>query len=134
MAILRIHSGLDTMPDDTKDKVIAPKISRLRAPAAPDISAERKPLLDALILNFTLSLTLSNKNRQFTFNVIRKAQDAFEEYCRAVHSLNEYVAARPAEQDNRLGKRTSRLGEASGRSPGRAGAHTAALLFRRETF
>jgi hypothetical protein len=93
MAILRIHGGLDTMPDDAKDKVIAPKISGLRAPAAPDISAERKPLLNAFILNFKLSLTLSNKNRQFTFNVIRKAQDAFEEYCRAVDSLKEYVAA-----------------------------------------
>lgn len=93
MAILRIHCGLETMPDDTKDKVIAPKISGLRAPAAPDISAERKPLLNAFILNFKLSLTLSNKNRQFTFNVIRKAQDAFEEYCRAVDSLKEYVAA-----------------------------------------
>src|SRR6266481_9075853 len=65
-----------------------------------------KPLLDAFILNFTLSLTLSNKNRQFTFNVIRKAQDAFDEYCRAVDSLKEYAAARPAEQDNLLGKRT----------------------------
>jgi|ERR1700722_12286979 len=93
MAILRIHGGLDAMPDDTKDKVIAPKISGLRAPAAPDISAERKPLLNAFILNFKLSLTLSNKNRQFTFNVIRKAQDAFEEYCRAADSLKEYVAA-----------------------------------------
>jgi hypothetical protein len=93
MAILKMHSGLDTLPDDTKDKVIAPKISRLRSPAAPDISAERKPLLNAFILNFELSLTLSNKNRQFTFNVIRKAQDAFEEYCRAVDSLKEYAAA-----------------------------------------
>jgi hypothetical protein len=109
MAILRIHGGLDTMPDDTKDKVIAPKISGLRAPAiplrgtnpldsvpshaGPDIAAERKPLLNAFILNFELSLTLSNKNRQFTFNAIRKAQDAFEEYCLAVDSLKEYVAA-----------------------------------------
>jgi len=93
MAILRIHCGLDAMPDDTKDKLIAPKVSGLRAPAAPDISAERKPLLNAFILNFKLSLTLSNKNRQFTFNVIRKAQNAFEEYCHAVDSLKEYVAA-----------------------------------------
>jgi hypothetical protein len=93
MAILRIHGGLDAMPDDTKDKVIAPKISRLRSPAAQDISAERKPLLNAFILNLKLSLTLSNKNRQFMFNVIRKTQDAFEEYCRAVDSLKEYVSA-----------------------------------------
>jgi hypothetical protein len=94
MVTLRIRYGLDAMPDDTKDKVIAPKISRLAAPAAPDISAERKPLLNAFILNFKLSLALSNKNRQFLFNVIRKAEDAFDEYCRAVDSLREYVASR----------------------------------------
>ena len=34
MVTLRIGYGLDAMPDDTKDKVIAPKISRLAAPAA----------------------------------------------------------------------------------------------------
>ncbi len=90
---LTIRYGLDTMPADTKDKFIAPKISALKAPTAPEISAERRPLLNAFILNFKLSLTLSNKNRQFTFNVIRKAQDAFEEYCRAVDNLKEYIAA-----------------------------------------
>jgi hypothetical protein len=94
MVTLRIRYGLDLMPDDTKDKVIAPKISRLAAPTAPDISAERKPLLNAFIFNFKLSLALSNKNRQFLFNVIRKAEDAFDEYCRAVDSLREYGAAR----------------------------------------
>jgi hypothetical protein len=94
MVTLRLRFGLDSMPDDTKDKRIAPKISRLAAPAAPDISAERKPLLSAFIFNFNLSLALSNKDRQFIFNVIRKAEDAFDEYCRAVNSLGEYVAAR----------------------------------------
>lgn len=94
MVTLRMKFGLDTIPDDTKDQQIAPKISRLTAPAAPDISAERKPLLNAFIFNFKLSLALSNKDRQFIFNVIRKAEDAFEEYCRAVDSLREYVAAR----------------------------------------
>jgi hypothetical protein len=94
MVTLRIQYGLDAMPDDTKDKLIAPKISKLAAPAAPAISAERKPLLNAFISNFKLSLSLSNKNRQFLFNVIRKAEDAFDEYCRAVDSLGEYVAAR----------------------------------------
>jgi hypothetical protein len=94
MVMLRIQYGLDAMPDDTKDKVIAPKISRLAAPTAPEISAERKPSLNAFISNFKLSLSLSNKNRQFLFNVIRKAEDAFDEYCRAVDSLTEFVAAR----------------------------------------
>jgi len=89
---LTIRYGLDTMPDDTKDKIIAPKISKLRSPAAPDISAERKFLLNSFILNFKLSMGSSNKNRQFTFNVIRKTEDAFEEYCSAVESLKAYIA------------------------------------------
>jgi hypothetical protein len=94
MVTLRIRCGLDTMVDDAKDKFIAPKISRLAAPAVPDISAEWGHLLNAFILNFDLALVLSNKHRQLLFNVIRKADDAFEEYCRAASSLKDYVAAR----------------------------------------
>ncbi len=93
MAILGLHCGLDTMVDDAKDKFIAPKISRLAAPTAPDISADRKHLLSAFIMNFDLSLVLSNKHRQLIFNVIRKADDAFDEYCRAADSLRDYVTA-----------------------------------------
>jgi hypothetical protein len=81
------------MVDDAKDKFIAPKISRLAAPAVPDISAEWGHLLNAFILNFDLALVLSNKHRQLLFNVIRKADDAFEEYCRAAGSLKDYVTA-----------------------------------------
>jgi hypothetical protein len=81
------------MVDDAKDKFIAPKISRLAAPAVPDISAEWGHLLNAFILNFDLALVLSNKHRQLLFNVIRKADDAFEEYCRAASSLKDYVTA-----------------------------------------
>lgn len=94
MVTLRIRCGLDTMVDDAKDKFIAPKISRLAAPAVPDISAEWGHLLSAFILNFDLALVLSNKHRQLLFNVIRKADDAFEEYCRAASSLKDHVAAR----------------------------------------
>ena len=72
---LTVRFGLDTMPDDTKDKIIAPKISKLRTPAW-DISAERKFLLNTFILNFKLSMAFLNKNRQLTFNVIRKTEAA----------------------------------------------------------
>lgn len=94
MVTLRIRCGLDTMADDAKDKFIAPKISHLGAPAVPDISAEWGHLLNAFILNFDLALALSNKHRQLLFNVIRKADDAFEEYCRAASSLRDYVTPR----------------------------------------
>jgi hypothetical protein len=79
------------MVDDAKDKFIAPKISRLAVPAIPDISAEWEHLLNTFISNFDLALVLSNKQRQLVFNVIRKADDAFEEYCRAAGSLKDYV-------------------------------------------
>lgn len=93
MAILRLRGSLDTMPDETKDKIIAPKISSLVAPTAPDISKERRSVLNAFIWNFHLSLALSNKKRQLVFNIIRKAQDAFDEYCSAVGSLGDHVQA-----------------------------------------
>jgi len=93
MAILRFRFGLDAMVDDTKDKLIAPKISKLRKPAPPDISAERKAWLNALILNFDLSMILSNKNRQFLFNIVRKTEDAFDEYCLGVDNLKDYISA-----------------------------------------
>ncbi len=82
------------MTADAKDKFIAPRISRLAAPAVPDISAEQRHLLDAFIVNFDLALALSNRHRQLLFNVIRKADDAFDEYCRAASSLKDFVAAR----------------------------------------
>jgi hypothetical protein len=82
------------MVDDAKDKFIAPKISRLAAPALPDISAERGHVLNAFILNIDLALALPNKHRQLLFNLIRKADDAFDEYCRAASSLKDYVTAR----------------------------------------
>jgi hypothetical protein len=93
MAILTMRFGIDTMTDDTKDKFIAPKISALKAPALPDITAERRYLLATFILNFDLSLIMSNKHRQLIFNVVRKAEDAFNEYCQGADSLRQYITA-----------------------------------------
>jgi len=94
MAKLVIRFGLDTMVPDTKDKLIAPKISTLAAPKIPDISAERKQFVAAFVLNFDLSLSITNRHRQLLFNIIRKAEDALDEYCRAAESLNDYVKRR----------------------------------------
>jgi hypothetical protein len=92
MVKLAIRSTLDSMPSDTKDKLIAPKISQLTAPTAPDISGERTYLMNSFICNFNLTFVLSNKNRQFLYNIARKAEDSFDEYCRAADSLKAYAA------------------------------------------
>jgi hypothetical protein len=47
MAVLQIRSGLDTLPNDVKDKIIAPKISGLTKPGVPNMSPERRYLLNA---------------------------------------------------------------------------------------
>ena len=94
MAKLTIRFGLDTMVPGTKDKLIAPKISTLVAPKIPDISGERRQFVAAFVLNFALSLTLTNRHRQLLFNIIRKAEDAVDEYCRGAETLKEYVKRR----------------------------------------
>jgi len=91
---LVIRFGLDTMVPEMKDKLIAPKLSTLTTPRIPDISGERKQFLATFVLNFDLSLTISNKHRQLLFSIIRKAEDALEEYCRGAESLQQYVASR----------------------------------------
>jgi hypothetical protein len=91
MAKIVLKFGLDTMVPSAKDKLIAPRISALSAPQVPDLSSERKNLLGAFVLNFDLSMTISNKHRQLLFNIIRKAEDALDEYCRATKSLHQYI-------------------------------------------
>ena len=91
MAKIKIRFGLDTMTNGAKGKFIAPKLSRLTAPDVPDLSADRAYLLNCFILNFELALTLSNKHRQLVFNVVRKSEDAFEEYCQAASNLRDYL-------------------------------------------
>jgi hypothetical protein len=91
---LTLRFGIDTIPDTTKDKVIAPKISKLHAPRIPEIGAEKKHLLGAFILNFDLYDRLSNKQRQLLFNVIRKAEDTLYEYGRAAESLKLFITNR----------------------------------------
>jgi hypothetical protein len=89
MAKLVIRFGLDTMVPGTKDKLIAPRISTLVAPNIPHISGERKQFVAAFVLNFSLSLAMTNGHRQLLFNIVRKAEDAADEYCRGGgwHSL-----------------------------------------------
>jgi hypothetical protein len=93
MALLVIRSGLDRMVSDAKDKLIAPKISLLRKPSVPDISADRRQLLCTFISNDRLSLGVSNKHRQLLFNLARKAEDTLEEYCLGADNLRGYIAA-----------------------------------------
>ena len=94
MARLTIRYGLDTMVPGAKDKLIAPKISTLVAPQIPDISGERKQFVATFILNFNLSLTITNRHRQLLFNILRKAEDAADEYCRGAETLKDYVIRR----------------------------------------
>lgn len=91
MATLTIEIGLDAMTPEAKDRMIAPKISQLTIPEIPDISEQRKYPLNAFIFNFELSMTVSNKRRQLIFNIIRKVQDAFDEYCEGRNDLIAYV-------------------------------------------
>jgi hypothetical protein len=93
MAKLIIQFGIDAIPDETRDKVIAPKLSKLVRPAIVDIASERKYPLSVFILNMDLSLVSPNKHRQLIFNIIRKAEDAFDEYCLAVNGLRSHLAA-----------------------------------------
>ena len=90
MVTLTITFGLDAMVDSAKDKLIAPKISKLTAPLVPDLSPLRKDLIATFILN-DLQWVVSNRNRQLLFNIIRKAEDAREEYCLAAESVKNHV-------------------------------------------
>lgn len=91
MAKLVIKSGLDTIPPQTKDQIIANEISQLTRPNLPNIEQNRKYLLNAYILNFTLALGLPNAQRRSAFNFIRRVEAAFIEYCSAVNDLRAYV-------------------------------------------
>jgi hypothetical protein len=93
MAKLIFQFGIDAIPDETRDKVIAPKLSKLARPRVVDISAERKHPLSVFILNMDLSLVARNKHRQLIFNIVRKAEDAFDEYCLATNSLRAHLTA-----------------------------------------
>jgi hypothetical protein len=66
------------MPAETKDRLVAPKISELSAPNIPDISTRRNYPLNNFIMNIDLSLVLTNGVRQATFNFIRNAEAAFD--------------------------------------------------------
>jgi len=72
MVEIRIKFDFSSMVPETKNKLIAPRLSELVAPKLPDISRNRKYLLNAFILNFDLSLVLPNVLRQLYFNFIRK--------------------------------------------------------------
>jgi hypothetical protein len=94
MAKLVVRVGVNTMPDDMKDRLIAPHFSQLTAPKIPDISGERKYVLSAFILNAKLAVSIPNGLRQHVFNFIRKSEDAFDEYAEAGRRLKQHVAAK----------------------------------------
>ncbi len=94
MAQLIVNFGFDTMVPETKDRLIAPRISELSTPRIPDISASRKYPLNAFIENTDLSLVLPNLMRQACFNFLRNVEAAFDEYCDARIALFEYLRLR----------------------------------------
>ena len=91
LARLVIHFGLDSMVPETKDRLVAPKISELLTPNPPDISRGRKFPINTFIANTHLSLALSNRIRQACFNFLRNAEGAFDEYCDARTALRSYL-------------------------------------------
>jgi len=80
------------MPARTRDKLIAPRISELTEISIPNITANRRRIIDIFIFNFPLSLKLSNYNRQLYFNIIRRCEASFEEYCLARESLLKHIS------------------------------------------
>lgn len=82
------------MVPDTRDRLIAPKISELLAPNLPDISGSRKYPINGFISNPHLALALSNRIRQACFNFLRNAEAAFDEYCDARTALLSYLLAK----------------------------------------
>lgn len=94
MAKLEFCMSLDSMVPDTMDQLIAPKISALTAPDAPDISASRVHLINAVISNAKFMLSISNKHRQLIFNIVRKTEDVMAEYCAAKENLCGYIETR----------------------------------------
>lgn len=94
METIRFVFGLDSMVPETKNFLIAPKISELNAPILPDISAARGYPLSAFVLNIDVSLILPNLKRQCCFNFIRNAEAAFEEYGEARAALLSFVENR----------------------------------------
>ena len=91
MATLKLQIGLDSLDNETKDGLIAPKISEITTPKIPDIRPKRKDPLSVFILNFQLSLTISNKTRQLLFNTLRRVQDAFDEYCEGRENILSFA-------------------------------------------
>ena len=79
------------MVPETKNRLIAPKISELLTPNPPDISVGRKYPINGFIGNTNLSLVLSNRIRQACFNFLRNAEAAFDEYCDARTELLNYL-------------------------------------------
>jgi hypothetical protein len=88
------YNFFDGMPAETKDRLIAPKISELSAPNIPDISTRRNYPLNNFIMNINLSLVLTNGVRQATFNFIRNAEAAFDTYCDGRKALFDYLQVR----------------------------------------
>jgi hypothetical protein len=74
-----------------KDQLIAPKISTFASPRMPSIEQHRKHILRSFIMNYDLSLVISNSMRQLVFNFIRKAEATFDEYCAAAIDLRLYI-------------------------------------------
>ena len=94
MVKLTVYFPLETMTENAKNALIAPKISEFVSPGIPDIFERRKYLLNAFILNVELSITIKNRHRQLIFNMIRKVEGAFSEYCRARECVYDYIKAR----------------------------------------
>jgi hypothetical protein len=75
------------------DNFIAAKISKLKDCRAPDISKNKKYILNGFIMNHKLAVSLNNNSRRLVFNFIRKVEIAFNEYCLARHAIIDYLAA-----------------------------------------
>ncbi len=91
MATLVITAGMDSIVPETKDKLIAPKISQFCNPAIPELAERTTSLVDAFVLNFDLSLVLPNKLRQAVFSLARKSDDALNEYIEARNDAYAFV-------------------------------------------
>lgn len=91
MGTITFTFGFENMPDDTKDRLIAPKISLLSNPTIEDISEQRKYPLNTFIFNFQTSLMMKNKYRQLVFNLIRKSCDALDEYSEGYKNLSAFI-------------------------------------------
>jgi hypothetical protein len=89
--IVRLGSPYDGMYPETKDRMVAPKISELIGPNVPDISSEKKTPINDFVSNHRLFFSQSNITRQCCFNLMQNAEAAFDEYCAARTALLEYL-------------------------------------------